>query len=125
MEMELDGRISFHDLYTGIYSTPDGSAVMWLTKKEHPHSPLSSLLSYHNEHFDILWYACGVLMNFHKNRSTWSRDRAENILWSICKVSINNDPLQPDLPSHSPPKLSLLVWSYDPESYAGSSVCYW
>ena len=63
---ELDGRISFLDLYTGIYSTPNGSTVMRLTKEEHPHSPLPSLLSYHNEHFDILWYVWGVLMNFHR-----------------------------------------------------------
>jgi len=125
MEMELDGRISFLDLYTGIYSMPNGSTVMRLTKKEHPHSLLPSLLSYHNEHFEILWYVCGVLMNFHENHSTWSRDRAENILWSTCKVSINNDPLQPDLPSPSALTVSLLVWSYDPESYAGTSECYW
>lgn len=92
MEMEL-GHISFLGLYTDIYSTPDGSTVMRLTKKGHPHSPLPSLLSYHNETFDILRHLLGVLMNFHENRSTCSRDRAENVLWSTCKVPINIDRL--------------------------------
>jgi hypothetical protein len=56
MEMELDGHISFLDLYTGVYNTPDGSTVTKLTKQEHPHSPLPLLLSYHNENFDVLWH---------------------------------------------------------------------
>jgi hypothetical protein len=74
MEMELDGHISFLDLYTDIYSTPDGSMVTRLTKKEQPHSPVPSLLSCHNENFDILQHVCGVLMKFYENRSTWTGD---------------------------------------------------
>jgi hypothetical protein len=65
MEMELDGHISFLDLYPDIYSTPEGSVVTGLTKKEHPQSPVPSLLPYHNENVDVLWHACGVLMKFH------------------------------------------------------------
>jgi hypothetical protein len=124
MEMELDGHISFLDLYNNICSTPDSSMVMRLSKKEHPHSPLPSLLSYHNENFDIRWHVCGVLMNFHENHSNWSRDRAENVLWSTCKVPIHIDHLRPDLPPQRYPYFDTVV-GLDPESYAGGSVCYW
>jgi len=56
---------------------------MRLSKKEHPHSPPPSLLSYHNENFDILQHVCDVLMNFHENRSTWSREEPK-MFYGLC-----------------------------------------
>jgi len=94
--------------FTLIFTVHPTAQRSWgLPKKEHPHSPLPILLSYHNKNFEILWHVCGVLMNVHEDRSTWSRDRAENVLWSTCKVPTNIDRLRPDLPP-SPLKVSLL-----------------